>query len=138
MTSRFERRLARIEKQQRPATEAPADPRMFVMATLVGFHCCDRRADEHPLQAYSAAAKGPAGEAGMQRMLDDLFVAHCIEIENEPTPLAVEAMQRLLDGVPERWRDADLAWWPARASDMWVAMSRGKENHGTGTSAAKN
>ena len=34
--------------------------------------------------------------------------------------MAVEAMQRLLDGVPERWRDTDLAWWPASASDMWA------------------
>jgi hypothetical protein len=31
------------------------------------------------------------------------------------------AMQRLLDGMPERWRDADLAWWPACATDMWSA-----------------
>jgi hypothetical protein len=38
--------------------EPPPDPRGFVLATLVGFHCCDRGADEHPLQAYSAAAKG--------------------------------------------------------------------------------
>jgi hypothetical protein len=21
-------------------------------------------------------------------------------------------LQRLLDGVPERWRDAEMAWWP--------------------------
>ena len=64
MTSRFERRLARIEKLQRPEPKAPPDPRMFVIATLVGFHCCDRREDEHPLQAYSAAAKGPAARPG--------------------------------------------------------------------------
>jgi len=54
MTSRFERRLARIEKLQRPEPMAPPDARMFVIATLVGFHCCDRSADEHPLHAYSA------------------------------------------------------------------------------------
>jgi hypothetical protein len=36
----FERRLARIEKQQRPVPEPPPDPRMFVVATLVGFHSC--------------------------------------------------------------------------------------------------
>jgi hypothetical protein len=69
MTSRFERRLARVEKLQRPATEAPTDPRMFVIATLVGFHCCDRHEDEHPLQAYSAAAKGPDALRAMQRLL---------------------------------------------------------------------
>jgi hypothetical protein len=67
------------------------------------------------------AAKGPAGEAGMQRLLDDLFTAHSIDIDNEPTPHALDALQRLLDGVPERWRDADLAWWPACATEMWSA-----------------
>jgi hypothetical protein len=82
---------------------------MFVIATLVGFHCCDRREDEHPLQAYSAAAKGPTGEAGMHALLDGFFAAHRVNLDAEPTPDAVEAMQRLLDGVPERWRDADLA-----------------------------
>jgi hypothetical protein len=97
---------ARIEKLQRPATEAPTDPRMFVIATLVGFHCCDRSADEHPLQAYSAAAKGPAGEAGMQALLDGFFAAHRVNLDAEPTPDALRAMQRLLDGVPERWRVA--------------------------------
>jgi hypothetical protein len=126
MTSRFERRLARIEKLQRPDPKAPPDPRMFVIATLVGFHSCDRREDEHPLQAYAAAAKGPAGEAGMQHLLDDLFTAHSINIDNEPTPHAIDAMQRLLDGVPERWRDADLAWWPAAASDMWARPGPGR------------
>jgi hypothetical protein len=104
MTSRFKRRLARIEKRQRPAPEPPPDPRGFVLATLVGFHCCDRRADEHHLEAYVAAAKGAHGETAMQRRFDELFAAHGIEIENEPKPHAVEAMQRLLDGVPERWR----------------------------------
>jgi len=49
------------------------------------------------------------------------FAAHGIEIENEPKPHAVEAMQRLLDRVPERWRDADLAWWPTSPSEMWAA-----------------
>ena len=121
MTSRFERRLARIEKLQRPAPEPPPDPRMFVIATLVGFHCCDRREDEHPLQAYSAAAKGPAGEAGMERLFDGFLAAHSINIEADPTSDAVAAMQRLLDGVPERWRDADLAWWPACGIEMWSA-----------------
>ena len=56
----------------------------------------------------------------MQRLFDDLFTAHSIDIDNEPTPHALDASQRLLDGVPERWRDADMAWWPATASDMWV------------------
>jgi hypothetical protein len=102
MTSRFERRLARVEKLQRPAPEPAPDPRMFVIATLVGFHCCDRRADEHPLQAYSAAAKGPDGEAGMQALLDGFFAAHRVNLDAEPTPDALRAMQRLLDGVPER------------------------------------
>jgi hypothetical protein len=58
MTSRFERRLGSVEKLRRPVPDPP-DLRMFVIATLVGFHCCDRGADEHPLQAYSDAAKGP-------------------------------------------------------------------------------
>jgi hypothetical protein len=70
MTGRFERRLVRMEKLQRPAPEPPPDPRMFVTATLVGFHWCDRGEDEHPLQAYSAAAKGPDGEAGMHKARD--------------------------------------------------------------------
>jgi hypothetical protein len=43
------------------------------LATLVGFHWCDRGEDEHPLQAYSAAAKGADGEAGMDRLFDGLF-----------------------------------------------------------------
>jgi hypothetical protein len=119
MTTRFERRVARIERLQRAIPEPPPDPRGFVLATLVGFYRCDRRADEHPLQAYSAAAKGPAGEAGMQRLFDGFWAAHSINIEAEPTPDAVEAMQRLLDGVPERWRDAEMAWWPASANEMW-------------------
>jgi hypothetical protein len=123
MTSRFERRLARIEKLHRPLSEPPPDPRGFVLATLIGFHCCDRREDEHPLQAYSATAKGPAGEAGMQALLDDLLVSHGISIDGEPTPDGVKAMQRLLDGVPERWRDAALAWWPKAAAEMWAAVS---------------
>jgi hypothetical protein len=103
---------AREEKLQRPAPEPPTDPRMFVIPTLVGFHCCDRRADEHPLQAYSAAAKGAAGEAGMQALLDGFFAAHRVNLDAEPTPDALRAMQRLLDGVPERWRDAEVGWWP--------------------------
>jgi hypothetical protein len=92
---------------------------MFVIATLVGFHSCDRREDEHPLQAYSAAAKGPDGEAAMQALLDGFFAAHGVNLDAEPTPGALRAMQRLLDGVPERWRDAEVAWWPARANEMW-------------------
>jgi hypothetical protein len=47
------------------------------------------------------------------------LAAHSINIEAEPTPDAAEAMQRLLDGVPERWRDAEVAWWPASPSEMW-------------------
>ena len=57
----------------------------------------------------------------MERLLDGFLAAHSINIEAEPAPDAVEAMQRLLDGVPERWRDADLAWWPACATEMWSA-----------------
>jgi hypothetical protein len=86
--------------RQRPAPEPTPDPRGFVLATLVGFHCCDRGEDEHPLQAYSAAAKGPDGEAGMERLLDGFFAAHSINIEAEPSPDALRAMQLLLDGVP--------------------------------------
>ena len=121
MTSRFERRVARIERLRRSVPEPPPDPRMFVIATLVGFHCCDRREDEHPLQAYSAAAKGPAGEAGMERLVDDFLTAYGVNMEAKPTPDAVSAMQRLLDDVPERWRDAEVAWWPASANEMWAA-----------------
>ena len=47
---------------------------MFVNATLVGFHCCPRRDDEHPLQAYSAAAKDPAGRRDRRRRPRD---QHC-------------------------------------------------------------
>jgi hypothetical protein len=57
----------------------------------------------------------------MERLFDGFLAAHSINIEAEPTPDAVEAMQRLLDGVPERWRDADLAWSPACATEMWSA-----------------
>ena len=123
MTSRFERRLARIEKLQRPVSEPPPDPRGFVLATLIGFHCCDRREDQHPLQAYVATARGPEGEAGMERLIDGFWAAHGINIEAKPTPDAISAMQRLLDGVPERWRDAALAWWPKAAAEMWAAVS---------------
>jgi hypothetical protein len=119
VTSRFERRLARIEKLQRPAPEPAPDPRGFVLATLVGFYWCDRGEDEHPLEAYSAAAKGPDGEAGMHALLDGFFAAHGVNMDAEPIPGAVEAMQRLLDGVPERWRDAEVAWWPTSANEMW-------------------
>jgi hypothetical protein len=49
-----------------------------------------------------AAAKGPAGEAGMERLLDGFWTAHRINLDAEPTPEAVGALQRLLDGVPER------------------------------------
>jgi hypothetical protein len=43
-------------------------------------------------------------------MFDDLFGSFGFSIDAEPTPDGIEAMQQLLDGVPERWRDADLAW----------------------------
>ena len=55
----------------------------------------------------------------MDRLFDGFLAAHSINIEAAPTPDAVEAMQRLLDGVPERWRDAEVAWWPTTAIDMW-------------------
>ena len=42
-----------------------------------------------------------------ERLLDDLFASHGVSIDAEPTPDGVQAMQRLIDGVPERWRDAD-------------------------------
>jgi hypothetical protein len=57
----------------------------------------------------------------MERMLDGFLAAHGVNMEAEPTPDAVRAMQRLLDGVPERWRDAEVAWWPASANEMWPA-----------------
>jgi hypothetical protein len=44
-----------------------------------------------------------------QLMFDDLFGSLGFSIDAEPTPDGIEAMQQLLDGVPERWRDADLA-----------------------------
>jgi len=56
----------------------------------------------------------------MEHLFDGFLAAHSINIEADPTSDAVEAMQRLLDGVPERWRDADLAWWPNSAIDMWT------------------
>jgi hypothetical protein len=128
MISRFERRLSRMERLQRPISEPPPDPRGFILVTLVGFYCCKRPEDQHPLQAYVAAARGPDGEAGMGRMLDGFLAAHNINIEAEPTPDAVSAMQRLLDGVPERWRDAEVAWWPSSATEMWAAPEPGRSS----------
>jgi hypothetical protein len=57
----------------------------------------------------------------MDRLVDGFLTAHNINMEAEPTPDAVSAMQRLLDGVPERWRDAEVAWWPISATEMWAA-----------------
>jgi hypothetical protein len=34
---------------------------------------------------------------------------------------SLSLMQRLLDGVRERWRDAEVAWWPSSATEMWSA-----------------
>jgi hypothetical protein len=34
------------------------------------------------------------------------IAAHGVNIDTEPTPEAVDAMQRLLNAAPERWRDA--------------------------------
>jgi hypothetical protein len=62
-----------------------------------------------------------ASEAGMQALLDGFFAAHHVNLDAEPTPDALRAMQRLLDGVPERWRDAEVAWWPTSPSEMWAA-----------------
>jgi AcrR family transcriptional regulator len=123
MTSRFERRLAQIQKLQRLIPEPPPDPRMFVIATLVGFHCCPRRDDEHPLKACAAVARGSSGDAdaALQRQFDDFLAAHRVNLDAEPTPDGLRALQRLLDGVPERWRDAEMAWWPACATEMWSA-----------------
>jgi hypothetical protein len=45
----------------------------------------------------------------MVRLLVGFLAAHSVHLDAEPTPEAVEAMQGLLDGVPERWRDADMA-----------------------------
>ena len=123
MTSRFERRLARIEKRQRPSPKSPPDPRAFVLAILVGFYHCDRAEDQHPLEACTATARASPGDAdaALQRLLKDFFASQGVSIDTEPTPDGVEAMQRLLDGVPERWRDADQAWWPSSATEMWTA-----------------
>jgi hypothetical protein len=67
------------------------------------------------------AGEGPGGEAGMQALLDGFFAAHGVDLDAEPTLGALRAMQRLLDGVPERWRDAEVAWWPNSPSAMWAA-----------------
>jgi hypothetical protein len=40
-------------------------------------------------------------------------------------------LQRLLDGVPERWRDAEAAWWPASAKEMWGTEGPAKFGDGT-------
>jgi hypothetical protein len=56
----------------------------------------------------------------LQRQFDDFLAAHHVNLDAEPTPDGLRALQRLLDGVPERWRDADLAWWPTSAIDMWT------------------
>jgi hypothetical protein len=74
-----------------------------------------------PFRLIRLQPRGPDGEAGMKRLLDGFLAAHSINIEAEPDPDALKAMQRLLDGVPERWRDADLAWWPTSPSEMWAA-----------------
>jgi hypothetical protein len=75
MTTRFERRVAGIEKRQRPSPESPPDPRGFVLATLLGFYHCDRAEDEHPLEACTATARASSGDAdaALQRMLEDFF-----------------------------------------------------------------
>jgi hypothetical protein len=68
MTSRFERRVAQIERRQAAVPEPPPDPRTWVLATLVGFYRCDRREDEHPLAAYRsflAAAVGAPDDCVM-------------------------------------------------------------------------
>jgi hypothetical protein len=49
---------------------------------------------------YVAAAKGPDGEAGMGRLLDGFWTAHRINLDAEPTPEAVGAMQRLVSSSP--------------------------------------
>jgi hypothetical protein len=54
----------------------------------------------------------------MQRLVDDLFASHGVSIDAEPFPDGVTAVQRSLDGVPERWRDAD----PSRATETWAAL----------------
>jgi hypothetical protein len=79
----------------------------------------------------------------MQALLDGFFAAHRVNLDAEPTPDALRAMQRLLDGVPERWRGAEVAWWPNSATEMWSArrlsgQSAGRDDdlprYGTGTS----
>jgi hypothetical protein len=64
--------------------------------------------------------RAPDGEAAMERLFDGFLAAHRVNLDAEPTPDALRAMQRLLDGVPDRWRDADLAWWPRTAIEMWA------------------
>ena len=49
---------------------AAARSARFRFGDTVGSHCCPRPDDEHPLQTYVAAAKGPDGEAVMERLFD--------------------------------------------------------------------
>jgi hypothetical protein len=68
----------------------------------------------------------------MHALLDGFFAAHGVNLDAEPTPDAVRAMQRLLDGVPERWRDAEVAWWPAirpRRRDSCAHLYRRDDLH---------
>jgi hypothetical protein len=119
MTSRLERRVATIERLQAAVPKPPLGPRVFVAGTLVGFYRCNRREDEHPLAAFRQFLAA-SGFEGFERSLQELFATHGCDLGGGPTPEAVAAMQQLLDGVPERWRDADLAWWPTSAIDMWT------------------
>jgi hypothetical protein len=52
---------------------------------------CRRACGNLENQTSDNGSEGPAGEAGMQRLHDDLFVAHSIDIDNEPTPHALDA-----------------------------------------------
>jgi hypothetical protein len=129
MTSPLERRLRVVEgllKPRPPRPDDPVDPRVWVMLTLAAFHGLDHPEDEHPLDTairhMQAAKEAGAPEVSpIQEALDRLFDEHGIRLDAGPTEANVVAMQRLLDGVPERWRDAHLAsvWWPATAAEMW-------------------
>jgi hypothetical protein len=127
MTTPFERRVAAIEKQLlRDAHAGPIDPRWFVLLTLFGFYsdCCDRRDAEHPLEACSRLLRrlDPGNETVVPALIREFFAAHGIDDPDHETESAVSAMQRLLDGVPVEWRDADVAWWPECAAEMWRAL----------------
>jgi len=56
-----------------------------------------------------------------------VMVAHAVR---SVVPAHTPQAKRLLDGAPKRWRDAEVAWWPTSASEMWRAPEGGRERLG--------